>query len=725
MTTLHSSTPERFDTVSFSYADWRQRFLTLILRGASIGGLFVAIFASIDTPPFLVALYAISYLTVLVITFAPLSYRVRAISFLAVIMAMAIASLLETSIRADARLFLLAFVVLAAMLFGERAGVAAVGISLIPVAIIGVFTVSGQYTIISVTIGGIQNGLTWIVATLVLLLIETLLLIGLSMLQRGFDAALQQSQQLLEVVQEERATLEQRVKDRTEQLRVSADVGRTAASVLRPDDLLRNVVNLITDRFGHYYAAIFVIDASGRNAVLREATGEAGRILKERGHQLEVNGQSMVGYAITRRHSRIALDVGEEAVRFANPLLPDTRSEIALPLIIGDRVLGALDVQSKQEAAFDEASATVLQSMADQIAIAWNNALSYAASEAIARRSRALFAASREVGHVQTDLAETIRLTMQAAAEALDYDHWCVLTFNEIRTALIPIAVHDWPDAAEALDVQTRLDHPLVASLQSGAELFVTEAHDARLPRLGIDGLSGVIGVPIKTRDTVVGVLAVTRTHGSELTGGDLEVGRSLASLIAVAIENHNLVETNERTLREMDEINRTLTGQSWERFVRRQDQREIIWVSQSDHMQPQQLPEVSEALTQGHIVTRAMQDAQQLGVAVPIKLRDVPVGALRLIVPKRTWNPEMAAALDSIAGHVAQAAENARLIAETEQRFTRERALAEATEKVRQRGEIEAVLQTAATELARYLNASHIAVRLSPERSPANDDGR
>jgi GAF domain-containing protein len=136
-------------------------------------------------------------------------------------------------------------------------------------------------------------------------------------------------------------------------------------------------------------------------------------------------------------------------------------------------------------------------------------------------------------------------------------------------------------------------------------------------------------------------------------------------------------------------------------------------------------LPEVSEALVHGHIATRTMEDTQQLGVAVPIKLRDVPVGALRLILPQRAWNLEMAAALDSIAGHVAQAAENARLIAETEDRLMRERALADATEKVRQRNEVEAVLQTAATELARYLNAAHISVQLTPDTQPLPGNGQ
>jgi GAF domain-containing protein/HAMP domain-containing protein len=520
-------------------------------------------------------------------------------------------------------------------------------------------------------------------------------------------------------------SLEERIQARTEQLRASADVGQTAASVLEPGELLRSVVNLITDRFGFYYAAVFIIDNSGRYAVLREATGEAGRTLKERGHQLEVNGQSMVGYAITRRRSRIALDVGEEAVRFANPLLPDTRSEIALPLIVGNRVLGALDVQSTQEAAFDEASASVLQSMADQIAIAWNNALSYAETEAVARRSRALFAASREVGRLQTNLAETISATVRAAAETLDYDCWCVSTFNEIRSALVSIAAHNWPEAGEALEIQTHLDHPMVTCARQGAELFIAEGHDPHLQSLKIADLHSLICVPIKARDTIVGVMAFSHTHGQELAEGDLEVGRSLANLIAVAIENHNLVETSRRTLRELDEINRSLTGQSWEKFVRRQSEQNVIWVSRSDQLQPELLPEVREAMTLGRIATRTLADTRQLGVAVPIKLRDVPVGALRLIVPRRSWSPEMAAALDSIAGHIAQASENARLIAVTEERLTRERALAEATDKVRQGSEIETILQTAATELARYLNASHIAVHLKPQSDQAGENGQ
>lgn len=533
------------------------------------------------------------------------------------------------------------------------------------------------------------------------------------------------------------SSLEERVQARTEQLRASAEVGRTAASVLDPDDLLRSVVNLITERFGFYYAAVFTSDSQGRYAILREATGEAGSALKAQGHQLEIGGQSMVGNAIARRRLRIALDVGAEAIRFANPLLPDTRSEIALPLVVGDQVLGALDVQSTEEAAFDESNAAVLQSMADQIAIALSNALSYTETQAVARRSRALFAASREVGRVQADVADTIRAMMQAAADTLEYDRWCVLTFNEVRTALVTIAAHDWPNSTDTLDVQEQANHPLVRSALHNEALQINDPRDARWQELAAAHLSNLLSVPIVARGTLIGVVGVSRSIGAALTDDDVEVGRSLATLAAIAIENYRLLESSQRTLRELDEVNRRLTGEGWERFARRRGQRDFIWVSRSDQLQPQPLPEVAEALTLGHVATRLLDDGRddqssrrsadtgaQLGVAVPIKLRDVPIGALRMIVPLRAWTTEMAASLESIAGHVAQAAENARLIAESEERLARERALTEATEKVRQRNEIDSVLETAATELAHYLNVSRIAVHLTPQADQADGNG-
>lgn len=170
-------------------------------------------------------------------------------------------------------------------------------------------------------------------------------------------------------------SLEKQVTERTAQLAAVNEVGRSVSAILDPEELIEKVVNLITDRFGHYYASIFLVDTTRKWAELKSATGgEAGRVLRETRHRLAVDGTSMVGAAISRREARIALDVGAEPVRFNNSLLPYTRSEIALPLIAGDYVLGALDVQSMSEAAFGPSDIETFQNMANQVAIAIENA---------------------------------------------------------------------------------------------------------------------------------------------------------------------------------------------------------------------------------------------------------------------------------------------------------------------------------------------------------------
>lgn len=169
-------------------------------------------------------------------------------------------------------------------------------------------------------------------------------------------------------------TLELQVKERTQQLAATIEVGRVASSILDPDQLLTKVANLITEQFNYYYAAIYILDPSEKWAELREATGQAGSVLKQNRHRLEVAGRSMVAICIREQTPRIAQNTAEEKQRFENPLLPYTRSEIALPLFIGDRVLGALDVQSTKAADFGADVIGTMQNMASQVAIALENA---------------------------------------------------------------------------------------------------------------------------------------------------------------------------------------------------------------------------------------------------------------------------------------------------------------------------------------------------------------
>ena len=195
--------------------------------------------------------------------------------------------------------------------------------------------------------------------------------------------------QMITRLDELQSNLENQIAKRTDQLRATSEVGRAASSILDPDELVEKIVNLITDRLGYYYAAIFIVSPDGAWAELRSATGEAGAELKARQHRLATGGKSMVGSAISLRQARIAHDVGLEAVRFNNPLLPNTRSEIALPLMVGGRVVGALDAQSTEPNAFDPENTETLLGMANQVAVALENARLYQEAQSALREIRA------------------------------------------------------------------------------------------------------------------------------------------------------------------------------------------------------------------------------------------------------------------------------------------------------------------------------------------------
>ncbi len=185
-------------------------------------------------------------------------------------------------------------------------------------------------------------------------------------------------------------TLEQQVSERTKQLTAMNQVARAAASSLDQDELISRVVDLFPEQFGYYYAAIYLLDSSEKWAELRYATGEAGKVLRQNHYRLDISERSMVGGAIREKASRIAQVASQEKYRFENPLLPYTRSEIALPLIAGDRVLGALNVQSMKEADFTAEVIETMQNMAGQVAIALENARLFQEAQQIIKEMRAV-----------------------------------------------------------------------------------------------------------------------------------------------------------------------------------------------------------------------------------------------------------------------------------------------------------------------------------------------
>ena len=178
-------------------------------------------------------------------------------------------------------------------------------------------------------------------------------------------------------VAERTAELEEssiRIEKRASQLETIADVANSVASLQDVNELLPSITRTISDRFGFYHTGIFLLSEDKEYAVLRAANSEGGQKMLARKHQLRVGQEGVVGHSIAQKRAHIALDVGEDAVFFDNPDLQATHSEMALPLLIGSDVIGALDVQSEQPNAFLNEDIEVLTILANQVAVAIENA---------------------------------------------------------------------------------------------------------------------------------------------------------------------------------------------------------------------------------------------------------------------------------------------------------------------------------------------------------------
>ncbi len=256
-----------------------------------------------------------------------------------------------------------------------------------------------------------------------------------------------QSEQALRTANEELAHNAAILEHRTDQLLTGAKVSRAASSILEPDELCQQVVDMASSRFGLYYVGLFLLDEKNDWAVLHAGTGEAGQEMLKNNHRLKVGNTSMIGWCIANQKARIALDVGIEAVRFDNPLLPNTRSELALPLVSRGQIIGALGIQSDKEAAFSEEDIAIFQAMADQLANAIGNArLYHQLQHELAQRKRV----EKKIRKLNAELEQRVTQRtseLQAANENLTVlgrlkDEFVANVSHELRTPITSIMLY-------------------------------------------------------------------------------------------------------------------------------------------------------------------------------------------------------------------------------------------------------------------------------------------
>ncbi len=307
-----------------------------------------------------------------------------------------------------------------------------------------------------------------------------------------------------------RTDLEQRVEERTSelmkraaQLEAVSSVARAMASIQDIDALLPTITKLIGQQFGFYHVGIFLLDEKRQNAILRASNSEGGLQMLNRQHSLPLDSHSIVGYSVSRGEPRIAVDVGVDSVYFNNPDLPETRSEMALPLRVAGRIIGSVDVQSKQTNAFSEEDINVLTTLADQVAIAIENA--------------------RLFGEAKSALAESTALF-----EKYSQLEWSTFARQVKQTGFV-------------------FDGKQVMPLDNGFKRETTRIV-AQTGSLSLEKESDSIGIPIKLRGRTIGVLDVRSKKGARQWKQDeISILEAAAERAALALENARLVQSAQR----------------------------------------------------------------------------------------------------------------------------------------------------------------------------------
>ncbi|RJP47912.1 MAG: GAF domain-containing protein [Anaerolineaceae bacterium] len=324
------------------------------------------------------------------------------------------------------------------------------------------------------------------------------------------------------------------------QLQTAAEIARDISSSLNLDELLLRGVNLIRDRFDFYHASIFLLDLHGEFAVIREATGEAGIQLKRIGHKLAVGSKSIVGYVSGQGENLVVNDTLKDATYYANPILPDTRSEAAIPLKVGERILGVLDVQSTQPYAFNEENLGTLTILADQLGVAVVNTELFAETQEHLSQHRLLHHITTSAASGST-LEDALDTTVRGLQVTLGGDRVSILLLDRERKVLEMRASMGYSEDAAAFRVPVGTGitgwaaahrKPLRVDDVTKDPRYITVSENTR----------SELALPLIYRDELLGILNVESEQVAAYTENDEEMLGTLAGSLAAVIANARLL---------------------------------------------------------------------------------------------------------------------------------------------------------------------------------------
>ena len=551
--------------------------------------------------------------------------------------------------------------------------------------------------------------------------------------RRLMRQALQLEHEHANRLQIESQNLEEEVRKRTQslerkatQFETIAEIARLASEMLDPQDLMDQVVELIRSRFGYYHVSIYLLDDTGNWANLEASTDDAGKTLIAQHHRLATGSASIIGWVTTNRLPRVSTRVADDPFYYRNPLLPETESELSVPLLVGPRLLGALDIHSSQPDGFSEDDVRALEAIAGELAIA-------------------------------IESSQLIRQTQ--------------MQLQRFEASYRDLARQSWSRIADKPgENRVHLGGSAIGKTNEDEKFEILKLARSRAePVLSDDELE--IAVPVQMRGEVIATIGARRTEEDDpWTEDDIALLNAVAGQTALALESARQYTEEHRRVTELEVVNRISQAVSQHvrldslyRVVHAQinqvlgetdlylglydpELEQISFLYVSENREVIKVPPMPPGDSLPGLIIRTQQPlllsedterrAKALGaggeriarswLGVPLLIGDEMIGimAVQDFENEHRYTEDDAALLTTIASQVATALQNTQLMDQIQRTARRERLIHEITSKVRRAPDRKAILETAAKELNRALNATSTSIHLrSGNDNPATPE--